>query len=102
MANEPIPPLSPPPDVDPRLQLAEALRQAAERVRLSAEERRAVAERARVSAEDERAEAEAVRTTALAAVNEAAGELAAILDRMKAVEKLRRTRRRTSGDRDVN
>jgi hypothetical protein len=97
MANEPIPPLSPPPDVDPRLQLAEALRQAAERVRLSAEERRAVAERARVSAEDERAEAEAVRTTALAAVNEAAGELAAILDRMKAVEKLRRTRRRSGG-----
>jgi uncharacterized membrane protein YccC len=80
-------------DVDQPRQVAEALREVAERVRLSAEERRAAAERARVAAEEDRTQAEAARKTAIAAVNETAEELAAILDRMKAVEKLRRTRR---------
>jgi hypothetical protein len=100
MVNEPIPPQLPPTDGVRRQESAEALREAAERVRRSAEERRAAAERVRVSAENERAEAEAVRKTALEAVNEAATELTAILDRMKSVEKLRRTRR--TGDSDVN
>ena len=102
MANEPVQPQLPPTDVGGRQQLAEALREAAEGVRLSAEERRAAAERLRVVAEEERIEAETVRKTAIEAVNEAASELTAILDRMKSVEKLRRTRRRTSGDPDVN
>ena len=91
-SDDRIPPTPPASDADqPRL--AEALREVAERVRLSAEERRAAAERARVMAEEERTEAEAARKTAIAAVNETAEELTAILDRMKAVEKLRRTRR---------
>jgi ribosome recycling factor len=104
MGNETVPPQLPPTDAERRQQLAEALREAAERMRLSAEERRAAAEHARVTAEEERTEAERVRKAALDAVNETAGELAAILDRMKAVEKLRRTRRArsNSGDPDVN
>ena len=104
MANEPVLPQLPPTDVEGRQQLAEALREAAEGVRLSAEERRAAAERSRVVAEEERIEAETVRKTAIEAVNEAASELTAILDRMKSVEKLRRTRRaqNKSGDPDVN
>lgn len=99
-----IPPQLPAPDADQPRQMAEALRVAAERVRLSAEERRAAAERARVAAEEERIEAEAARKTALAAVNETAEELTAILDRMKAVEKLRRARRTRPdpSDPDVN
>ena len=104
MANDPVPPQLPPTDVEVRQQLAEALREAAEGIRLSAEERRAAAERLRVVAEEERIEAETVRKTAIEAVNEAASELTAILNRMKSVEKLRRTRRaqNKSGDRDVN
>ena len=91
-SNDRIPPQLPA-DTDQPQQVAEALREVAERVRLNAEERRAAAERARVAAEEERTEAEAARKAAIAAVNETAEELTAILDRMKSVEKLRRTRR---------
>ena len=104
MANEPVQPQLPPTDVGGRQQLAEALREAAERVRLSAEERRAAAERARVTAEEERIDADVARKAALEAVNETAAELTAILNRMKAVEKLRRKSRggTTSSDSGVN
>ena len=92
-SDDRIPPNPPASHADQPRQVGEALREAAERVRLSAEERRAAAERARVVAVEERVDAEAARRTAVAAVNETAEELNAILDRMKAVEKLRRTRR---------
>lgn len=99
-SDDRIPPNPSASDTDQPRQAAEALREVAERMRLSAEERRAAAERARVAAEEERTEAEAVRKTAIAAVNETAEELTAILERMKAVEKLRRTRRTRPGPSD--
>jgi len=76
---------------DPDLSAAERLRHEAEERRHRQELVRQTQERARVAAEDARTDAEERRTEAAGEVRDTVAILTTLLQRMEAVEKLRRT-----------
>jgi hypothetical protein len=72
---------------------AERLRQLAEETRAAREDARDLGEVGRVAAEDRRAEAESLRVAAVDGLRDTADLLRVTLDKMKAVEEMRRQSR---------